>query len=571
MIPSAISFLYYINSMSSFYEKETATYQTNELNIITEHLDTVMKQVFEIADSTASMLVTAEPFAHYQEKSAYGKLQVRRYISNELVNRVLTYGDIDNLYLETFDREVFSPHDEEINALMFAQDAGDLSISQPGTDEIIPVHVADYKRYRNASKKYPYVISYRKYFNQYTPGHTVGMVQVDVAYDTIANAVDIERSSEKDYVVIVDRNEAVVYAPEEEWLGKKTGDIPDFPEEAGQHIADLQKQQTVYSKDVTVRSSAIQDCDWTVIQFSSNAPYIKAVHSARRTWLIVTLASLFAALGVGLFISTNVEDSIIQIISSMQQASRGNFEIDVHNMGNSEFSKLADAFNFMVIRIDALMKDNIKKEHEKTTIELAALNSKINSHFLYNTLNLVKLLAIKDRQPEIAEIIVALADILEYSYKDTDSLVKLNQELDFIRDYLLIQTRRLGKNITVLYHIDEKAVDCSIPKMIIQPIVENCVMHAFPDTEERAGQKDTIDISVENDTRSDQLVITVQDNGCGFDYSGTENLNGIGLKNVLQRLMIFYGDKYKYEIRSSRQTGTMIRLVLPYEDTAKNG
>ena len=144
-----------------------------------------------------------------------------------------------------------------------------------------------------------------------------------------------------------------------------------------------------------------------------------------------------------------------------------------------ELSELVSGFNTMIQEVDMLMKENIQKEHDKTRMEMIALNAKINSHFLYNTLNTIKWQAIAEKQMGIAESIVALTKILEYSFRNTLDMVPLEDELRFIEDYIYFQSIRYACSVKMKYDIEDACRHCLVPKMILQPIVENALLHAF--------------------------------------------------------------------------------------------
>lgn len=550
LIPSFILFFYYLNIMSVFYRREVQTAQETELNTINYHLSSILKQADDILESTANMIVISRPFSDYDNKTSYEKLQVRKSIENELVNRSLTYTAVDNIFVETFNGDVFSPHDSEVDPESFREFVGSISPDQAGKNIVLSTHDV----YYSTSGR---VISFQRYLNKYTPGSAAALIQADISLKSISDAVDVDADSGS-YVLILDGNGDYIYCPDENYIGR--------PADCGNLLPidydKLIETKKYHGNGVSVLVSTLAETGWNVVEVNNDNAYRNAMASARRTWLLVSCISLAIALSVGLLISANINSSLLAVINAMQKAAKGNFQISQDVAHSKEFSNLIVSFNEMVTRIDALMTENVKKEHEKTVLELSALSSKINSHFLYNTLNLVKLLAIKNKQRDIAEIIVALCGILEYSYKDTDTMVPLSLELDFVKKYHYIQTTRLGKNVTLDINVSDEASLVKVPKIIIQPIVENSIMHAFP-YEEDHGHTIVINGHIIDGSR---IELIISDDGCGFQYTGLENMSGTGLTNIKHRLELFYGNWYQFIINSEPGKGTKTIFVLPKDN-----
>ena len=197
-------------------------------------------------------------------------------------------------------------------------------------------------------------------------------------------------------------------------------------------------------------------------------------------------------------------------------------------------------------------------------MEMMALNAKINSHFLYNTLNTIKWQAIAEKQMGIAESIVALTKILEYSFRNTLDMVPLEDELRFIEDYIYIQSIRYACSVKMKYDIEDACRHCLVPKMILQPIVENALLHAF---DKQAGNNRILLSCI---SKNLIMRITVYDNGKGFDYQGFDKLTGIGLTNVRERLHLNFGENGRLEIKSEVGQGTTVIMEMPLMEAERD-
>lgn len=212
-------------------------------------------------------------------------------------------------------------------------------------------------------------------------------------------------------------------------------------------------------------------------------------------------------------------------------------------------------------------------ELEKKQFQILAYRSQINPHFLYNTLDCIRGMALYHDADDIAEIVVALSRIFRYSIKGS-SIVAVSEEIDHIREYARVIHYRFMDKIRVSVQMEEQAADKNIIKLILQPLVENAVLHGLEQTVSGGEVK----VSV-NNTGDGRLYITVEDNGCGIPGSrldqirkslaGERNTKGIGLSNIYQRLRLYYGEEMCFRIESEEGKGTKITIQIP--DQAEEG
>lgn len=243
--------------------------------------------------------------------------------------------------------------------------------------------------------------------------------------------------------------------------------------------------------------------------------------------------------------------------------------------GNKEIVELADDLNDMIDEINTLThklvntSNNLyQAEIEKKRAEISYLRSQINPHFLYNTLETIKGIAMTNDIMEISTIAQCLGDIFRYSIKGS-SEVTLEEEVKMIKAYIEIQTFKFGNKGTVFYNINNETLNIIIPKMIMQPIVENAFVHAI--------EKNTDDTTLYIGTKidKDNLIIIIQDDGVGIEPCELDkivtslncendfNSNHVGISNVHRRLRMIYGNEYGVGIESADGEGTKISIMLP--------
>ena len=368
------------------------------------------------------------------------------------------------------------------------------------------------------------------------------------------------------YTVAKKRRQMDAYTP-----GGVIGKRPDYADVVygNYNLGDLWEKVNADNKKENnreqslIKKAALFNKKWYLIQVNSDAMFREELGKIQNTWLLVFVICLLCALGLSLSLSHSITKPIAGLIKSMGKVSQGNFNIQVEKPDNKDLAELVESFNTMILEVDVLMQENIQKEHEKTRMEMLALNAKINSHFLYNTLNTIKWQAISKSQMDIANSIVALTKILEYSCKNTLDMVALREEIQFIEDYIYIQNMRYGSSVVVKYQIEDDCRECLVLKMLLQPIVENALIHAF----DNSGEGNVITVTCKKN--KGHMKISVYDNGRGFQYEGFDKLTGIGLSNIKDRLELNFGTESEMQIYSVIGEGTRVTIVFPIVEGGK--
>ena len=279
------------------------------------------------------------------------------------------------------------------------------------------------------------------------------------------------------------------------------------------------------------------------------------------TWLLAALAT---------FLIVRLTTAPLTAFSRrMKEVGNGNFSPIEENGGSRELLALSRSFNEMVSHIDELINQNYVSEINEKTARLAALEAQLNPHFLYNTLQAIGTEALLNDQPQINRMLASLAANLRYSIKGGDP-VRLKDEIVYVNNYIMLQKMRFEERLHVRIEISDEYDNFLIPKISIQTLVENSILHGFDDTTE------SISIRIQASRKKDLLHIEVKDNGCGIDEAHLQELKAefqnyltpghigkIGLANLYSRLQILYQGKASLEIESSPHQGTAVTLLLP--------
>jgi len=287
---------------------------------------------------------------------------------------------------------------------------------------------------------------------------------------------------------------------------------------------------------------------------------------------IGTLGVLFLSVFLMFFIISKITKRLMEriytVMDGIKQVKRGRLDVQVPITGNDEITETQEAFNSMVVQLEKQI-EQIKRERELVAeTEIKAMQNQINAHFLYNVLETIKMQAVLADQDEIVESINVLGKMMRYCLRWRNPWVTIQQEVEYICLYVSILNMRNDYVISLQIEVDPEFSNLEIPKMVLQPIVENAFNYAV----EPMGRDAVIKVYTKLDEDGEKLWLCVQDFGCGIekdklntmqeyladDTYEKDNKGGIGLKNIQQRLNMFYGKDFRIKIESEIKRGTLV-------------
>lgn len=265
-----------------------------------------------------------------------------------------------------------------------------------------------------------------------------------------------------------------------------------------------------------------------------------------------------------LFLIQDTIRPLNKLVKKMSESRIDDFHDYVEVEGAVEIQKVAQTYNEMLDDIQSYIGELIETQNMQRKSEIKALQMQINPHYIYNTLASIKWLVYQNNIEKTTQTIDAFISLLRNTISNTDEFITTEQELVNIENYCLINHTRYGEDIAVEYEIEPECYDCMLPKMILQPFVENAFFHAFP-----SGKKGTIRILIRE--KGQYLQILVCDNGIGMDSTtakisvqeNKEHFSGIGIHNVQERIQLLFGTDYGIEITSRQSEGTTVTIQLP--------
>jgi two-component system, sensor histidine kinase YesM len=284
--------------------------------------------------------------------------------------------------------------------------------------------------------------------------------------------------------------------------------------------------------------------------------------------LLISMGIVFVALIIVFFASRRMTNSLSKLVKQIESASKHEFDKYVTVSGTYETRQIGNAFNSMLDELHEYVDQLVVSQKNQRNAELAALQQQINPHFLYNTLTSIKFMVQQGGKEETEATINAFISLLQNTIGNVNETITVKQEMDNLRNYVLINQKRYGNRIKVNYFVTPDCMELQIPKLILQPFMENSFFHGF--IRKPAG---FINVLVWQDGNT--LICEVIDNGDGMEVSEDNNLpntkrkqqhfSGIGVRNVHERIQLIFGEEYGVTIESSLGEGTKVRITLPIQ------
>lgn len=288
--------------------------------------------------------------------------------------------------------------------------------------------------------------------------------------------------------------------------------------------------------------------------------------------LIITICCLVLFFPVFFGVSTYLMRPINQLLDGMQHVKEGDFKTRVTLDERSEIDALANGFNDMVANLDKLISENYILQIKEKDAEIKALQACMNPHFIYNTLDIIYWQAENNNQPEIAQTVLNLSRMLRLSLKFGQIYTTVKDEIELVSRYLSLQQLRFGDLLNYEIQVDPEAENCMIPQYLMEPFIENAVVHGLY---QKGGR---LDLSVKKE--GNILKVLIIDNGVGISQEKLEALlsensvhdkTSYAIFNIAERLKLLYGEQYVFKIESEVGEGTRVYIQIPTELSVKKG
>ncbi|MGB8450776.1 MAG: histidine kinase [Anaerocolumna sp.] len=312
--------------------------------------------------------------------------------------------------------------------------------------------------------------------------------------------------------------------------------------------------------------STIQSNGWKIIKTLSTKYLYQEINQIQAYLILGGVIYVFVILLFMLIFSIRYTEPMMKMMAVIKKVEQGDLTARTDIQSKDELGQLGISLNNMISEMQVLIDKLVKEEQEKKEVELEALHAQINPHFLYNTLNTIKWMAKIQGNTSVSKSITALIKLLRISTNLGRDMISLREELDYVVNYIIIQKLRFNQAINLTQSIEETCLDLSVPKLILQPIVENSIIYGL--TEERQE----INIEITSFIKNNQLIIEIRDDGPGIEdevlktiLSGSADRNKfskVGINNVNHRIRLYCGNEFGIHIETELGAGTLVQVKL---------
>jgi len=411
----------------------------------------------------------------------------------------------------------------------------------------------------------------RKIINTNTP-KKLGVVMINVSLeeiDRILKPLETERNTD---VVIIDNSGNIIYALEPGKIGQRIDDVlyrNVKDKDGGSFINSINNEEFLVSHYYSEYTG------WRFIFLNRIKDLLAEAPEIKKITILLSIISLVIASGISVVLSYGLVKPIKKLQSVMFSVESGNLNVEMPILTQDEIGDLSIGFNNMIAKIRHLIQEVYQTQIKEKEAQLNALQAQINPHFLYNTLETISSIAQTEEIEEISSIAKAMSKMFRYSTKQGMILATFREEIEHTKSYLEIQSIRYADKFEVEMDFEEDILDCKTLKLILQPMVENAIYHGI----ELKPGKAKISISIKRN--GDCIQILIKDDGLGMSQKRLDEIRQllsdervlkdeekqkserVGLKNVHDRIRLYFGQKYGLTIESEPNRGTTVSILVP--------
>ena len=420
-------------------------------------------------------------------------------------------------------------------------------------------------------RNYFYIAHHLTDFNNYMRG-PVGSIVFCIDEAALGDVYLQGDLPESNITFITNRQGDIISFPDKRYIGYKAFDNgapgeADMIAETGEFL----KGTSYFSpRNMEINVRSIRDGEFYIFN-AQDLDY--ALQGANYTTAIIMLIGLEAGIVcviVALTFAGTTDRSVKKLINAMNRMTKGDYEAEIDVEGADEFAQISRHFDEMrgkVLASTAQERDALLRQKQA---EIKSLEAQINPHFLYNTLDAINWVAIEREEFKISKMLGSLAMIMRYSIHGSNEIVTIGQELEHLRRYIYLQQQRFNHSFQCMLEVEPGVLGCRFHKLLVQPLIENAIVHGFPGN----TGADEIKISIQR-MDEEYIRIVVSDNGRGvepelveffnsFDYRQESTETSIGVRNVIARVQLYYGDRGGFHMQSG-DGGTTATVWLPFE------
>lgn len=390
----------------------------------------------------------------------------------------------------------------------------------------------------------------------------LGAVSIDILEDSIYEIIKQTNITKHGEIFLVDENGVIISSKDKSKIGTNISSEKYFTSFGSEDKG--YKKLKINNETSIVCYKLLEGTNWYLVSIIPLKEIVLPSRQILSNFVFIMGFMIFISMMSAYYISNSLTRRIRQLIKYMKKIEDDNWDIYIPVDSQDEIGMLQKHFNKMIENMRRLIREIYQAEITKKNAELKALQAQINPHFLYNTLDMMRWMALKCRAKEIASIASSLAKFFKLSLSNGRDIVTIQDEINHVKTYLDIQNRRFGNRIESIFDISSEINEMITVKLILQPIVENAIIHGIQEKESKTGY-----VKIKGERQGENIFILIEDNGVGMSMEKIEQLlnktktTGYGVKNVNERIGLYFGPQYGLEFESKKSAGTKVFIRFP--------
>ncbi|MCR8629984.1 cache domain-containing sensor histidine kinase [Paenibacillus radicis (ex Xue et al. 2023)] len=545
-------------------EEQTITSNLKTLGLISEKLDimasdlTAISNIYFSNEDLRKILMQPSGTRTYEERAK------KEFLTKMIINFKYAYTWLEYytsiLGLNAFELHTFYDGRVGIDELKkedwyqeaFRQYGGIIWVSDPSPKLVPTVNEEHF-------------VSAVRVLKDFESGVPLGLLMINVNESFLFQQY-AEAMKDYDQLMLVDAKGTIISTTQKSLLHQNIKDTKYYKQATNGERGSFKDE--IDGTKMLVTYHNVKHTGWSIIAYTPFDKLFANIYRAQLLIVIVFVIVLFLSILVSYFIANRLSVPIKRLYRSMQKVEMGDLTERTDVLGSDEIGELGRKFNRMVSRIEQLRDRVVVEQEMKRRSELQALQSQINTHFLYNTLASIRYMLLTQTAEKVDSVIVALVKLLKRTLTDENEYISVGEEIENLKNYVYIQKARQDGKLEVEFQIDEGITHAQTLKLLLQPIVENAIFHGIEPKEGNGC------ISVKGWEEQENLMFEITDNGVGITKLKTEGAadlteailsmgSGMGLRNVNHRIVLHFGEEYGLRVFSQEGEGTKVTLKLP--------
>lgn len=526
---------------------------SNSMDVYVETIEKMVNYIqLELQDT---------PFFTMETEGASGWDSETDYIRSVLENVANSHREVAGIFIATKEDLYVSTGMSRISRDPFQNERWYREASEnPEEIQLISV-VTGRNIVTNRSYSIDDVFSLAKAVQDPETGEVLGVILLDIRHDIIQSSINGVTIGEKGFVFVMDQEDNIVYTP-------VNGIVYRVNPKWVKAMEPMSVQ--IQGGSYQIRSELSPYTGWRTVGVFSMDEVMSSVNTIVYILFTCVIISLVLVVIVSFKFSRTLTNPIFKLKRLMKQAESGDLTVRFNFQHNDEIGELGQSFNHMIARIDQLIQMVYVEQENKRTAEMKSLQEQIKPHFLYNTLDTISWMARDYDAEDIVRLVDALTNMFRIGLSHGKDIITVKEEITHVSNYLYIQKIRYKDKLNYVIHVDESLYAIEVPKLILQPLVENAIYHGVK--AKRGGGT----ITITGVPEGENLVFTVQDDGAGMPQEKVEELNrrmsersvldeqkSFGLFYIRERIQLCYGTGYGVHVESALGEGTRVTITLP--------